>query len=35
MGEPLGPAAVKVDEKNWQRLVNALAEMGLLADAEV
>ena len=32
IGEALGPTAVKVEEKNWRKLVNALAEMGLLAD---
>ena len=34
IGEALGPLAVKVDEKNWHRLVTALAEMGLLTDIE-
>ena len=34
IGEALGPAAARVQEKNWQRLVTALAEMGLLTDIE-
>ncbi len=35
IGEPLGPAAAKIAEKNWPKLVSALAEMGLLADIEI
>jgi hypothetical protein len=33
IGEALGPTSVKVEERNWQKLASALAEMGLLVDA--
>ena len=34
VGDSLGPTSVKVPEKNWQKLRNALAELGLLVDIE-
>ena len=34
IGEPLGPTSAKVEERSWQRLISALAEMGLLVDVE-
>ena len=34
IGEILGPTTVKVGEKNWPKLVNILAEMGVLVDIE-
>jgi len=34
LGEAIGPAAVKIEEKNRQRLINLLAEMGLLVDVD-
>ena len=34
VGESLGPTALKVPEKNWRKLVSALAELGLLVDTE-
>ncbi len=35
IGESLGPASVTVNQRNWQRLASALAEMGLLVDIEL
>jgi len=35
VGESLGPTALKIPEKNWQKLRNVLAELGLLVDAEM
>lgn len=32
LGEVIGPTLVKVEERNWPKLVAALAEMGLLVD---
>ncbi|HLF25900.1 MAG TPA: helicase-associated domain-containing protein [Anaerolineae bacterium] len=34
IGEVLGPNAARIEEKNRQRLVSTLAELGLLADVE-
>ena len=35
IGDALGPTAARVEERNWQKLINALAEMGLLVDVEL
>jgi hypothetical protein len=32
VGDALGPTSAKVEEKNWPRLMSALAEMGLLVE---
>ena len=34
IGDLLGPTAVRVPKKHWQKLRNALAELGLLVDIE-
>ncbi len=34
IGEPLGPTAVKVEERNWRKLIGTLAELGMLVDEE-
>jgi hypothetical protein len=35
IGDVVGPAAVQVSEKNWPKLVSALAELGLLVDVHL
>jgi hypothetical protein len=34
VGDALGPTAVAVEEKNYRRLINVLAELGLLVETE-
>lgn len=35
IGDVVGPAALQVPEKNWPKLVSALAELGLLVDVHL
>ena len=35
VGDSLGPTALEIPEKNWRKLMNALAELGLLVDTEI
>lgn len=35
IGDSVGKTAIKISEKNWPRLVSALAELGLLVDVDL